>query len=188
MLTEKTPKSLLRKLQIGVDSSAWERFVELYTPLLYSWAGRAGLSAADADDLVQEVFALLLEKLPAFQYDPRRSFRGWLKQVLLNKFRTRCRKRNAIVSGGADELPEPEINESDRFWEEEYRQYLVQRSLELIQEQFQPSTWKAFWGIVVEEKAVAQVSAELGMSANAAYGAKFRVLTYLRQELEGLLH
>jgi hypothetical protein len=39
------------------------------TPLLFRWARRAGAQDADAADLVQEVLALLVHKLPTFEYD-----------------------------------------------------------------------------------------------------------------------
>ena len=63
------PLSLLDRLR-RAEEGAWERFVDLYTPLLYFWALRAGVPAQDAGDLVHDVFTTLLEKLPAFVYDP----------------------------------------------------------------------------------------------------------------------
>ena len=55
-----TPVSLLARLAEPAGPAAaaadWDRFVELFTPLLYSGAARLGLPAQDAADLVQEVF------------------------------------------------------------------------------------------------------------------------------------
>ncbi len=50
---DETPASLLERLRQRADHAAWGRFVELYTPLLYYWARRAGLQQQDAADLVQ---------------------------------------------------------------------------------------------------------------------------------------
>jgi RNA polymerase sigma-70 factor (ECF subfamily) len=36
-----TLPSLLQRLRLPDQPKAWARFVELYTPLLYSWARRA---------------------------------------------------------------------------------------------------------------------------------------------------
>ena len=66
----------------------------LYTPLLYYWCQRAGLQEQDAADLVQEVFVLLVRKLPEFRYDRERSFRNWLRTVALNKWRESQRRRS----------------------------------------------------------------------------------------------
>src|SRR5438105_7898615 len=80
-----TPLSLLEQLRRPAPSEAWQRFVRLYTPLLFYWVRRLGLPAQDAADVVQEVFAALVPRLPEFRYDPHRSFRGWLWTVTLNR-------------------------------------------------------------------------------------------------------
>ena len=94
---DSTPVSLLERLRRPAEQAAWERFVRLYTPLLCQWARRLGLRGADAADLVQDVFVVLVQKLPEFRYDPRRRFRGWLWTVTLNKWRERRRR---APSGG----------------------------------------------------------------------------------------
>ena len=86
-----TSVSLLKRLHQPEDQLAWARFVDLYTPLLFHWARRTGLPEADAADLIQDVFGVLVRKLPEFAYDEQRSFRGWLRTVLLNQWRTRLR-------------------------------------------------------------------------------------------------
>src|SRR5207302_9807265 len=64
-----TSVTLLERVRQRDDQAAWERFVALYTPLLYRWAQRAGLADQDAADLVQDVFVLLMKELPSFEYD-----------------------------------------------------------------------------------------------------------------------
>jgi RNA polymerase sigma-70 factor (ECF subfamily) len=175
-----TPASLLHQLQQATDATAWSRFVALYTPLLYRWAGQAGLQDTDAADLVQEVFLVLVRKLPEFDYDRDRSFRSSLKTVTLNKYRDLRRQRHAEPDGDLDRLPGPEV---DAFAEEEHRRYLVGRALELMQRDFQPPTWQ----LVALGRPVAEVAAELGISIKAAYLAKARVLRRLHPELAGLI-
>src|SRR5438067_1653747 len=88
-----TPVSLLERLcHADAEQAAWQQFVELYTPLLCQWARRLGLQNHDAADLVQEVFAVLVRKLPNFRYDPDRRFRGWLWTITVNKARERHRR------------------------------------------------------------------------------------------------
>jgi RNA polymerase sigma-70 factor (ECF subfamily) len=55
-----------------------------------------------------------------------------------------------------------------------------------MQQEFQPTTWKACWEQVVSGKPAAKVAAELGISVGAARVAKSRVLHRLRRELAGL--
>lgn len=184
-----TSETLLGRLQNPQDQAAWMRFVNLYTPLLYHWTKRVGLSQADGADLVQEVFAVLVQTMPEFRYDRQRSFRGWLQTVLLNKWRElHRRKKLPTVPGPAgDDLDQlPESTASLAFWEVDYQKFLVNRALELMKEGFQPTTWQACWGMVVEGKSAAEVSKALGMSVAAVYMAKSRVLRQLRQELQEL--
>jgi RNA polymerase sigma-70 factor (ECF subfamily) len=183
-----TPVSLLERLRRPGDAEAWARFVHLYTPLLSFWAARAGLQEQDAADLIQDVFTLLLKKLPEFTYGSSKSFRAWLRTVALNKWRERCRRAALPVAGGEEALagvacPDP----VEDFWEAEYRQHLVGQALRLMQAQFAPATWQACWENVVNGKSAAAVAAELGMTAGAVRGARFRVLARLRQELAGML-
>jgi RNA polymerase sigma-70 factor (ECF subfamily) len=183
-----TPHSLLQQLKDNAPEAAWLRFVDLYTPLLYHWARRLGLHSEEARDLVQEVFLVLVRKLPEFDYDRHQSFRGYLHTVAVNKWHEMYRRqvRQPQSNGGClTELPGPD--ETEAFAEAEYRQLLTARALELIQRHFQPSTWKAFWECTVAGRTPAEVAQELGLSVNAVYVARSRVLARLRQELDGLL-
>src|SRR5262245_51381060 len=96
-----TSVSLLERLRKPEEREAWDRFVQLYTPLLFHWAQRQGLSTNDAGDLVQEVFLLLMRKLPEFVYDGQKSFRSWLKNVLHNRFRELRRARQPLPAAGS---------------------------------------------------------------------------------------
>ncbi len=181
----KTPVTLLERLRQADTGDAWDRFVDLYSPLLFFWARRAGLQSADCADLVQEVFLVLSQALPTFHYDPNRSFRSWLRALTVNKWRQLCRRPALPVQAGVDpdELPDP----ADDFWETEYRQQLAVRALRLMQSEFQPATWQACWETVVNERPAAAVAAELGLSAAAVRTAKCRVLARLRQELASMM-
>jgi RNA polymerase sigma-70 factor (ECF subfamily) len=179
-----TPVSLLERLRRTDDQSAWSRFVDLYTPLLCYWARRAGLQEPDVADLVQDVFQILFRKLPTFAYDQDRTFRGWLRTVLLNQWRTSVRRRveQPLENGEAV----ADSADPDALIEKEYRAYLVSRALHVMKTDFQPTTWQAFWEHVVCGRPVAEVAAELGISVKAVYLAKPRVLRRLREELDGL--
>ena len=48
---------------------------------------------------------------------------------------------------------------------------------------FEPSTWDAFWGVTIDRRPAVDVAAELGITLNAVYKAKARVLSRLRSEL-----
>jgi RNA polymerase sigma-70 factor (ECF subfamily) len=180
-----TSQSLLQRMGAAPQSEDWERFVRLYAPLLHRWAVRLGLQDQDAADLVQEVLLLLMRKLPEFRYEPGRSFRRWMHTVLKNKWRDRCKTGRQLPLLQGDEPAAPA--DTDDLEEREYRQYIVDRALRLMQANFEPTTWKACWETLINRRPAAQVAAELGITVNAVYLAKARVLSCLRQELHGLL-
>jgi RNA polymerase sigma-70 factor, ECF subfamily len=183
-----TSPSLLDRLRQSQAQEAWEYFVELYTPMLLAWCRRLGLADADAADLTQSVFVVLCEKLPEFRYDPQRSFRSWLKTILLNTWRNQVRRRSARPSLGGEALADVEDTDPRLELDEaEYRVAIVRRALALMQERFEPATWKACWGFVVEGRPADEVARENGLTTNAVYLAKSRVLRQLRHELQGFL-
>jgi RNA polymerase sigma-70 factor (ECF subfamily) len=183
-----TSVTLLERLQRPTDPDAWGRFVALYTPLIFHWARRAGLRTEDAADLVQDVFTVLVQKMPEFEYDQHKSFRSWLRTITLNKWRDRQRQLAARPQE-VNSVPLADLSTSepeDLFEETEYRRQLVHRVLELLEAEFQPATWKAFREHAIEGRSAPEVSTELGLSVGAVYAAKFRVLARLRECLRDL--
>jgi RNA polymerase sigma-70 factor (ECF subfamily) len=187
-----TGDSLLQRLRQsgGAVSSTgdWDRFVELYTPLLYHWAGRLDLPSAEAADLVQDVFLRLVRKLPEFKADGHRSFRGWLHAVLVNCWRDQRRRVAPPVTVPPDALAEVEApNLLADLEADDYRHYVLRHALRIMRRDFQPNTWQACWATAAEGRPAAEVAAELNMTPAAVYAATARVLRRLRAELAGFL-
>ncbi len=180
-----THASLVERLREPRASDAWERFVRLYGPLLLHWARKLGLQDQDAADLVQDVLVVLVRKMPEFQYQPDRTFRGWMRTILINKWRDRPHRGPAAP---LDTALQPEVPDDDNDLEErEYRLYVLGRALRLMANDFEPATWQACWETVVAGRPATEVAAELGISVNAVYLARSRVLGRLRRDLAGLL-
>lgn len=183
-----TSLSLLERLRNPSEERAWSRFVELYAPLIFDWARRIGLPTTDAEDLVQDVMTVMLTKLPEFKYDRSKSFRGWLRTITVNRCRDFFRRRGKApqtMHESALGIEAPDV--ADLFSEQEYRQLLVSRALDLMKTEFENSTWRACWESVVNGRPAIDVAADLGITVNAVYVAKSRVLRRLRRELDGLL-
>lgn len=188
MLT--TSASLLGKLRKADDPQAWERFVRLYSPILYAWAGRMGLQHADALDLVQDVFAGLVQKLPEFTYDPDRGFRNWLFIVTKNKYLEKNRRRVLPVDGRVEpaEVPGRDGQDPARDVDEaDFHRFMLGQLLPSMAGLFQPSTWQAFMAHVVEGQPAAAVASRLGITVSAVFKAKARVLSRVHRELADLL-
>jgi RNA polymerase sigma factor (sigma-70 family) len=189
-----TSVSLLDRLRGRPDAASWQRLVDLYTPLIQGWLRSQSLQPADADDLSQDILAVLVRELPGFQHQQTGSFRSWLRTITINRLRNfwRAQQARPAATGGSDlssrleELEDPH-SELSRLWDREHDQHILKRALELIELDFAPSTWKAFRRQVLEGASVDTVAAELGLSPNAVIIAKSRVLSRLREEVRGLV-
>ncbi len=183
-----TSLSLLELLRQSSHPEAWARFVRLYAPLLMTWARQQGFQDADAEDIVQRVLVKVVRLIPGYQREPGQTFRGWLFTICRNEcrdVRTRRATHPLPTSAGLDAVADvPPPDDPD---ETEYRRRLVRRALELVRPDFTPATWAAFTRFVLQGRRATAVAAELGISANAVYLARNRVLTRLREELAGLL-
>jgi RNA polymerase sigma-70 factor (ECF subfamily) len=183
-----TPVSLLEQLRRSPDEAAWGRFVRLYGPLLYRWARQACPQDSDAGDLVQDVFLILVQELPHFSYDPGRSFRAWLKTVVLNCWRNHVKRQaRAPARPGDGVLADVPAPDDGLFEEQEYRRQLLRQALEVLHDEFGPATWKAFFEHGLNGRPAITVAAELSMTVGAVYAAKCRVLGRVREHLRGLL-
>jgi RNA polymerase sigma-70 factor (ECF subfamily) len=168
--------------------AAWERFVQLFMPLLCYWARSLGLHGTDAEELVENVFAVLADKVPQLLFGPAPGFRGWLWSVTLQVFHARHGQPNGSHSSRTEGLPaQPDAEPAGGLGAKEYSQYLVQRALELLREEFQPATWNAFWQFAVAGRPADEVARDLDLSVSDVYLAKGRVLRRVRTHLAGLL-
>lgn len=189
--------SLLGRLKSG-ECGAWERLVDLYGPVVYSWCRRAGLSAEDAADVGQEVFQAIARGIAAFRRDrPGDTFRGWIWGILQHKLQDYWRRRQVtpLAQGGSTaqhrmlEIPDEQssLSAAGSVQASDATGTLFHRCLQMIQAEFEPRTWQAFWAVAVDGRAPDDVASELKMSRNAVYVARSRVLRRLRQELGELI-
>ena len=190
-----TSSSLLDRVR-NQEAGAWESLCRIYTPLVYGWVRKAGLSETDAEDVVQEVFQKVAAKLGSFRYEkPEDSFRGWLWTICRNKIRDWFRARQGqptAATGGShaqrmlhdvpdwisseDPADEPEVDPASEA-------ALMRRALELVKDDFNEKTWQAFWRLTIDGHPAKDIASDLGMSDNAVRQAKFRVLKRLKEAL-----
>jgi RNA polymerase sigma-70 factor (ECF subfamily) len=195
MSSSQTPASLLERLRIRSDREAWSRFVQLYGPFIYRRFQAVHLQHHDACDLSQEVLTAVAREMPHFRYDPGRgSFRNWLRTIIANRLKNfwRNRTHDRVITGDAEvqaKLAELEdrAGEPACRWEEDHDGHVISRVLMILKTDFDPTTWQAFWKLVVDELPSSCVAQELNLSKASVYAAKSRVLRRLRQELSGIL-
>lgn len=180
--------SLIQRLKSN-DEGAWQRLLDLYVPLVFSWCRRSGMQAQDSADVVQEVFRAVIRGIAGFQYTrPNDTFRGWLRTIARNKIRDHFRDRadQPVAMGGSDAHQRfMEVAEAQSAVSPESGPLvdLVHRALKFIRAEFEDHTWQAFWLAAVGQQSSAEVARQLGMTPGAVRQAKYKVLRRLRQEL-----
>jgi RNA polymerase sigma factor (sigma-70 family) len=184
----KTRLSLLLRLRDPRDAAAWSDFVELYAPLVYRQARRAGLQDADVADVTQEVFRAVASAIGQFEYDSHRGeFRGWLYRITQNKIRDAAARRHIAGTGDTavhNLLHEQPDNAATTAWDDDFRASLLAWAYDQVHARCDPTTWQAFWLTAVDGQSGEQAAARLGLSIGAVYVAKSRVLVRLKEVLE----
>ena len=194
-MSDETSLSLLARVQQSPAESGWRELCELYEPLLRRWLRRYGLSGHEADDLVQDVLVVVTREVSRFEHNARPgAFRGWLRTILVHRLKDYWRKRDrqATPGGGTQALARLQELEDDasglsRQWDREHDRHVLQRLLARLEPRFNAETFEAFRRVVLGREEPQHVAAELGLSPNAVYIAKSRVLRELRREVEGLV-
>jgi RNA polymerase sigma-70 factor (ECF subfamily) len=171
------------------DEEAWQRLLDLYVPLVFSWCRRSGLQAQDAADVVQDVFQGVLRGIAQFRYSRSTdTFRGWLRTIAHNKIRDhfRAEKGRPSAAGGSSahqRFMEVAADMPESTAEQCPLSALLHRGLERIRAEFEDHTWQAFWLTTVGSLASTEVAQRLDMSPGAVRQAKYKVLRRLRLEL-----
>jgi RNA polymerase sigma-70 factor, ECF subfamily len=188
-----TRQSLLIRAQTG-ETAAWKDLTALYRPLILGWLNRQGVPAGDLEDLSQEVLLNVVKHLPAFQHSGHRgAFRAWLRTIVCSRTADYWRALDAVTPAGGSgataalhQIADPH-SELNRQWDEEHDRYVLHCLLDLVDEEFEPITLKAFRRLAVDGASGAEAAQELGLSVAAVYVAKSRVLARIRQKAEGLI-
>ena len=112
-----TPQTLLRKIAEyadGDDAAEWAKFAELYEPVIRLYIAQSGaVSAADADDIVQDIFIRLVEVLRTGGYKREKGrFRSYLaamvRRLLIDRYRRELARpdtADGVPPAIADDLP-----------------------------------------------------------------------------------
>lgn len=195
-----TRASFLDRLRDWKDAGSWHRFLLDYGRLIRGLAGRAGLSGAEADDVLQETLVAVARKMPGFVYQPERcTFESWIRHV------TRCRIADALRrrrrDAGLEQLPSTGTGDAaaladrqgpavlpgeDSAWDDAWRRNLLDQALQRLQLRVSPEHFQIFHLAVIEEVRGAEVGRLLGVSVAKVYVVRHRLTALLKQEVEWL--
>ncbi len=175
MTTTATSTELLQALH-DPCAGAWGAFVGRYRPLLEQFGQRCGLGREEARDLAQTA---LLEFYRSYREGRYARDRGRLRNWLFGIARHhvgRHRRPNGIMPPVGRDLDEDLASR----WESAWARELLLAALSRVRSEVDPATFEAFELYALAEVPPREVAAILGMSENAVYGAKRRVLERLR--------
>lgn len=191
-----TRSSLIQRLKATINGESWEEFFHTYWELIYNVARRAGLSEADAQDIVQETILKVHNSLDRFEYNRKRgTFKGWLRTVTrsrLNDFFKKQQRRPALnqpLEEAADELQnleDPEGPEIEKIWDEEWNRNLIQAALSRTKKLSSPKQFQIFKCHYIDEWTVRETCRTLGVNAAQVYMAKQRIGKIFREAVETL--
>jgi RNA polymerase sigma-70 factor (ECF subfamily) len=172
------------------DERAWREFVDYYAPIIYRWCARRGLQDTDAQDVTQQVLLKLATKLPAFTYDPSRSFRSWLRTITYHAWADFLSEQGPVASAHPNEwaaLTTAEAREDLlRRIEDEFDMELLEQAMARVREQVEPATWEAFRMTALEGVPAAEAARRLGKQVANVYVLRSNVQKLLRAAVTAL--
>lgn len=200
-----TRHSLLNRIKDLGDDASWRDFFETYWELIYNLARKAGLTDAEAQDVVQETVIAVSRNIAGFRTGAEHgSFKAWLLQQtrwrIADQFRKRDKFGRSSGPGTADRhrpqptddqtgtatvnrIPDPTTLDTDASWDAEWEKHLLYVALERLKakvsvKQYQMFDLHALQGLSANETARA-----VGASAMAVHMATSRTRRLLRREV-----
>lgn len=186
MLQTVTSWTLLEGLKRADRQTVWGEYVSRYRPLLVRHFQRLGIQLQDAEDIAQETLLAFARAYGEGKYDPSQGrLRSWLFGIAHRTLRAWNRQQARAVPATqitqSDELPD--VDHQSELWEEDWRDAVLEQCIEEVRREVEPTTFAAFAKFAREGRPAREVAAELGISENAVFGAKRRILRRIRELL-----
>ena len=202
-----TRPSLLNRLKSSDDFQSWHEFYRVYGGLIRFFAEKAGLTADEAEEVVQETAIGVARRLPNFTYDPKVCrFKTWLLNLVRWRIQDRLRKRRRgegwAATGGAsvhlpdhtagtstvERIPDPNVPQFGAEWDSAWEKNLCSQALERLRGQIDGRQFQIFDLYVVKGWPATDVATTLGISVARVYLTKHRMSILLKNEVRRLEH
>jgi RNA polymerase sigma-70 factor (ECF subfamily) len=194
-----TRYSLLSRLQDWQDQESWKDFFDSYWRLIYGLAFKAGLSEAEAEDVVQEVVISVAKHIQKFERNRELgSFKGWLRNIIRWRIADQMAKRLPVLQPEAGTNCRGSMNdggemspihdfcatELEAAWEEEWRENLFKAALHKVKQRVNEEHYLIFDLYVLRGWPVLKVARKVGVNVTQVYLAKHRIARLIRKEIE----
>jgi RNA polymerase sigma-70 factor (ECF subfamily) len=206
-----TRPSLLNRLKAGDDAASWQEFYRTYGGLIRFFAKKAGLTADEAEEVVQETAIGVARRLPEFVYDPKVCrFKTWLLNLTRWRIQDQLRRRKGFARRGRvdaslslqqrskpdsemqgetttiERIPDPAIPEFGADWDSAWEKNLLAKALEQVRAQIDERQFQVYDSCVNKGWAPPEVAKTLGISVARVYLTKHRVAARLKREVHRL--
>ncbi len=196
--------TLIHRLRDWDDQEGWREFFETYWRLIHGAALKAGLTEAEAQEVVQETVITVAKGLKKSDLDPGRgSFKGWLLHTTRWKIADQFRKRAQAPpnhrppgdegSGSwerqtstEDRIMDPNGLVLEAVWDAEWQETVKGAALQRVKAKVDPLDYQIFDLCVLRGNPVATVAAKLGVARWKVYLAQRRVEQRLQREVHRL--
>jgi RNA polymerase sigma-70 factor (ECF subfamily) len=192
-----TRASLIHRLKDWQDESSWRDFFNVYWKLIYGIARKAGLTDAEAQDVVQETLVSVAKHMPSFKYDPGiGSFRAWLLNMTRWRIIGQFRKRQPVAehrrqgdstarTDTIEAIPDP-VAGLDAAWQAEWETNLMNAAMNNLRRRIDPQRLQIFDFYVNKEWPPEKVAERFGVSTDLVYQIKHRITDAIRAEVSRL--
>lgn len=190
-----TRESLVGRLVDLDDRPRWQEFFDTYWRLIYGVARKAGLSDAEAQDVVQETVITVSKNISKYERAAG-SFKGWLLHITRWRIADQFRKRPPRGAGGRDRsragtatierIPDPDGIDLEVAWQEEWQQNLLTAALERVKRKVDARHYQIFDCAVVKQWSAAKVAKELSVNIAQVYLVKHRLSALLKREVKAI--
>ena len=194
-----TRTTLIQRLKNWEDQSSWQDFFDTYWKLIYGVARKGGLTATEAQDVVQETMISVARQMPTFKYDRAiGSFKAWLLNTTRWRIVDQLRKRGPAAARHlaedevthstptTEELVDPTSRKLDDLWNAEWEKNLLDAAIAKVKRRLDPQRYQIFDFYVNKEWPPEKVAKAFGISVDQVYLAKHRVTEMIKAEVKRL--
>jgi RNA polymerase sigma-70 factor (ECF subfamily) len=179
-----TTTMLLSQLADG-DEQAWARLSQRFRTPIVRFVRHLGVPESEAEDVTQEALLSFLDAYRRGRYDREKGrLSSWLftlaAQAVKRRGRGARRQAREVPASTVfwDELSQPELRDA---WDRQWDRHVFERCLSQVRRELRPATVRAFELVALEERRAEEVAAETGLTINAVYLAKRRVLQRIHE-------
>jgi RNA polymerase sigma factor (sigma-70 family) len=197
----RTRTSLIERLKNWQDQASWQAFFDIYAKLIFNFALKSGLTATEADDVVQETLISVAKHMPSFKYDRKiGSFKAWLLSMTRWRITDQYRQRlpvchshsnsddnpNSTTAITLDGIADPRNLDMEAYWETEWKKTLFEAAMGKLRRSLDPKHYQVFDLAVNKEWPPSRIAKTYRITVDQVYVRKHRVTQAIKEEVERL--